>query len=275
MTVAFVLQGGASLAATQVGMLRALVEAGIEPDLVVGTSAGALNAVAFAQDPTAAGVERLAALWRKARRRDVFPLGPRTLYAAATGRSDGLVRPDRLRAWLQAGITVTDLQQTAVPVAVVAADAVSGWETVLTDGPALDALLASSAVPGVFPSVPWRGRMLIDGGVAADIPVRAAERLGADVVYVLPRATQAPRARRGALAAALQGLDHLLGATSRDDVLTGRRVFVLPAPVTSARSPFDFGQTASMIGDGYASGRDWLRSSARVPGRLRAVPTAA
>ena len=76
MTVAFVLQGGGSLSAGQVGMLRALTEAGIRPDLIVGSSAGALNAVAFAQDPTAAGLEELRQRWTRVHRHDVFPVQP-------------------------------------------------------------------------------------------------------------------------------------------------------------------------------------------------------
>ena len=76
-TVAFVLQGGGSLAAGQVGMLRALFEAGIRPDLVIGSSAGALNAVAFAQNPTTAGLDELQDLWSRLRRSDIFPFRPR------------------------------------------------------------------------------------------------------------------------------------------------------------------------------------------------------
>ena len=75
-TVAFVLQGGGSLAAGQVGMLRALLEAGIRPDMVVGSSAGALNAVAFAQNPTEAGLDELQELWARIRRSDIFPFSP-------------------------------------------------------------------------------------------------------------------------------------------------------------------------------------------------------
>ena len=99
--VACVFQGGGSLSAPQVGMLRALSEAGVLPDLVVGSSAGALNAVAFAADPTQAGLDRLKSVWMSLRRRKVAQFSARTLLAAALGRGDGQVsnsaRRDLLR----------------------------------------------------------------------------------------------------------------------------------------------------------------------------------
>lgn len=84
-TVAFVFQGGGSLSAPQVGMLRALTEAGVTPDLVIGTSAGALNAVAYASDPTVAGLRRLERLWLNLRRRDVAGISARTLLRESQG----------------------------------------------------------------------------------------------------------------------------------------------------------------------------------------------
>jgi NTE family protein len=260
MTTAFVLQGGAALAAGQVGMLRALVEAGIRPDLVVGTSAGALNAVAFAQDPTLRGIAHLESIWTRVRRRDVFPVHPRTLLAGVTGRGDGLVSSAGLRRWLETGLSVRDLGDTAVAAAVVATDTATGEEVALTAGPVVEALLASAAVPGVFPGVAWQGRTLVDGGLVADLPVRAARRLGADTVYVLPRAVSEPG--RGPMTAALRALDHLLAATSRD-ALGGPGVVVLPAPRTDARSPFDFRHAAATIAEGYRGARSLLATPAR------------
>ena len=80
MTTAFVLSGGGSLGAVQVGMLRALSERNITPDLVVGTSAGALNAVFVAEHGTGpAALDRLAEIWTGLRRDDVFPVRCRSL----------------------------------------------------------------------------------------------------------------------------------------------------------------------------------------------------
>jgi NTE family protein len=87
--VAFVFQGGGSLAAAQVGIVRALAAAGLRPDLVVGSSAGALNAVAFASDPTQAGLDGLETVWRSLARRQVAPFSARALLAAAAGGAAG------------------------------------------------------------------------------------------------------------------------------------------------------------------------------------------
>ncbi len=138
-TVAFVLQGGGSLAAGQVGMLRALLEAGIRPDLVVGSSAGALNAVAFAQNPTETGLDQLQALWESIRRSDVFPFRPRHLLRGLTGRRSGLIAPDRLQALLVRHIRISRLEDSVTPAHVVTTDATTGRPNVHSTGPTLTA----------------------------------------------------------------------------------------------------------------------------------------
>jgi NTE family protein len=182
-------------------MLRALLEAGIEPDLIVGSSAGAINAVAFAQHPTRAGLARLEHLWSGLRRATVFPINARDIIAGLAGRRDGLVSPRRLRALLARGLDTELLEHTPVPVHVVATDAATGQPVILSRGPALDALLASSSIPGVSPPVLFGGRLLTDGGIAADTPVLQAEALGATECYVLPAVMPSePETARGAVA---------------------------------------------------------------------------
>ena len=169
--VAFVFQGGGSLSAPQVGMLRALSEAGVLPDLVVGSSAGAVNAVAFATDPTQAGLDRLEAVWMSLRRRKVAHFSARTLLAAALGRGDGLVSNSALADLLGSAALPATLDGTAVPAHVVATDLGSGAAVVLSGGQTGPALLASCAFPGLYPPVEVDGRLLVDGGVSADVPV--------------------------------------------------------------------------------------------------------
>ncbi|MGH3794121.1 MAG: patatin-like phospholipase family protein [Pseudonocardiaceae bacterium] len=261
MTVAFVLQGGGGLAATQVGQLRALREFGITPDLMVGTSSGALNAVAFAQDPTDVGLERLERLWTGLRRGDVFPLdalgvlgGLVDVVTGLIGWRDGLVSPTRLRALIERNLMVSRLEDTAIPVHVVATDMGSGQPIVLSAGPALDALLASTALPGVFPPVVIEGRPLVDGGVAADTPIRQAEDLGATVTYVLPTVSSAPpwQLPRGAVPVLLRAISQVLGHASATDLSAARNeVHVLPAPSRIPSSPFDFRSAAELIAAGY------------------------
>lgn len=255
MTVAFVLAGGGSLAATHVGMLRALTESGIAPDLVVGTSAGAINAYQYAADPTAEGIEHLQDLWHGLRRRDVFPINARDIVAGLIGKRDGFVSPDRLRTFLVDKVGDARLEDAKIPVHIVATDLAEGEPVVLSNGPAIPALLASAAMPGVFPPVTLDGRLLIDGAVTADTPIRQAEGLGATEIYVLP--TVGPKAPRqlpkGAVAVMIRAIDQMFGHVVSSDIASAHAaVTVLPAPPTTALSPFDFRSTDRMIEESYA-----------------------
>jgi NTE family protein len=257
-STAFVLQGGGSLAAGQVGMLRALMEAGITADLIVGSSAGAINAVAFAQDPTPQGLARLEQMWAGLRRRTVFPLNPWDVVTGLAGRRDGLVSPRRLRLLLAGGLAAQRLEDTRIPVAVVATDLATGQPVTLTRGHAIDALLASSSMPGVFPPVPIGGQLLTDGGVSADIPILQAEALGATACYVLPAAAPPtpPDTTHGAIGFLLRTLNQVFeraAATALEAAQTA--VTVLPTPRQHVLSPFDFRHTELLIAEGYAATR--------------------
>ncbi|MCC7256515.1 MAG: patatin-like phospholipase family protein, partial [Dokdonella sp.] len=141
---AFVLSGGGSLGAVQVGMLAALADNDIVPDLVVGTSVGALNGAAFADDPTPAGVERLAALWRSLRREDVFPLTLLAGLKALLLRRDHLVEPGALLAIVRGILHARRIEQTRIPLHVTATDVLSGAEVTLSSGDLDTALMAST-----------------------------------------------------------------------------------------------------------------------------------
>ena len=187
MITAFVVSGGGSLGAVQVGMLQALAARGVEPDMLIGTSAGALNAGFVAgHGASAAVLENLAGIWARLGRRDVFPLLPARLGAAAVGRAASLCPNGALRRLVEQHITFHDLQDAAIPVHVVTTDVRSGQEVLLSAGDPTDAILASAAIPAVFPSVNIDGRDLIDGAVADNAAVSQAAALGADVIYVLP-----------------------------------------------------------------------------------------
>jgi NTE family protein len=262
MTVAFVFQGGASLAAVQVGMVRALAEAGIRPDMVVGSSAGALNAVAFAQNPTEEGLDELQWLWARIRRSDVFPLSLRSLVAGLTGRGNSLVASDGLRALVERGLHVRDLRDTVIPAHVVAADALTGDPVVLSEGPAVEALLASASIPGILSPVPWRGRLLVDGSVSADVPILQAEALGATTSYVLPAVPavgEPESAAAGALPVLIRTMGMMLGRVAVGDLAAARgHVHILPAPVVRGLNPLDFRRSVELIRLGRHSVQGWL-----------------
>jgi NTE family protein len=258
---AFVLQGGGSLSAPQVGMLRALTEAGIRPDLMVGSSAGALNAVAFATDPTLEGLDRLTELWLSLRWRNVARLSLPWLARAFVGRRDGLLDASPMIDVMRHGMVPPVLEDVIIPAYVVATDLTTAEPVVLSSGDTVSALLASAAFPGIYAPVERDGLRLIDGGVSADIPILQAEALGAQVSYVLPAAMAdddgAPP--HGPLAMAYHALGQILEATARRDAKAARgTVSVLPAAVSGASNPLDFRESRRLIDDGYRLASDWL-----------------
>src|SRR3954471_20532494 len=154
MTTAFVLSGGASLGAVQVGMLRALYERDIAPDLIVGTSAGALNGAYIAsRRQTVATADALAGVWRHLRRGQVFPLNPLTGLLGFLGARDHLVPASGLRRVIERHVECDRLEEMPIPLHVVAVDVTSGEELRLSSGAALDAVLASASIPAVLPPV--------------------------------------------------------------------------------------------------------------------------
>lgn len=245
-------------------MLRALTEAGISPDFVIGSSAGALNAAAYASDPTPGGLNRLEQLWLTLRRRNVARLSMPTLARALVGRRDGLFDTTPLVTLLTGGYVAPLLEDTAIPAHVIATDMMTADPVVISRGDTVSALLASSAFPGMYPPVLRDGLQLIDGGVSADIPILQAEALGATVCYVLPAAVPddvgAPP--RGPLAMAYHALGQILDATARRDARSAvGAVHLLPAATSPASNPLDFRETRRLIDDGYALAVDWLSRS--------------
>jgi NTE family protein len=264
MAVAFVLSGGGGLAAAQVGVLQALTEAGIVPDLVVGSSAGAINAVAFAQDPTPAGLDRMATGWVALSRRDVFPLRPDRVAAAIVGGRGGLSDPSRLARIMTAGLPATELQDAVIPVHVVASALTDGSPVVLSRGPVVRALLASIALPGVYPPVTIGGAALIDGQVAAGCPIRQAEELGATESYAvptLPTPDAAAQPTRGAPAIFARALAHLFAHNAGSELAAaGGRVHLLAPPRPPHTYMTSFDSSAALITAGYEHTARLLRA---------------
>ncbi|MGZ4148328.1 MAG: patatin-like phospholipase family protein, partial [Actinomycetota bacterium] len=132
MTTAFVLSGGGSLGAVQVGMLTALDERGFRPDLLIGTSVGALNAAYIAAHGfDAATIERLATIWRRIRRADVFPVDPLRHALAVAGRRSSLCSRRPLSRLVESNLALRDLEDARIPLHIVTTDVMSGREVVL------------------------------------------------------------------------------------------------------------------------------------------------
>ncbi len=260
--IGFVLSGGASLGSVQVGMLRALDEAGVRPDFVVGTSVGALNGAIIAAHPDDA-VDRLTETWLEMQRSDVFPgnllgsiwrLGRTRTHAIGT---EGL---QRVAARALQADTFADLQ---IPLGVVAVDLTVGRTRVLDSGPLVPALLASSAIPGIFPPVSMDGHLLVDGAMLADIALPQARdfhEVGTLVVLdcMVPPPPGDPRSVADVLAATSKLQFRAQLQVAVDHVEHEVPVLSMPAPSARRVSPFDFSQTQQLIEESHRAGEAFL-----------------
>jgi NTE family protein len=261
-------------------MLRALYEAGVAPDLLVATSAGALNAAFVASRPqTVATTRELGRIWRGLQRDDVFPVSPWGMIAGLLGKRDHLVPAGAFRSLVERHLQFDDLADAPIPLHLVAFDLDQAREILLSEGPALDAIVGAAAIPGVLQPVHFGERRLIDGGVVNNTPISQAVQLGAERIYVL--STQQPaltpsRVSRGALSAALGGVDLLLSSRLEADIAryAGEvELIVLRAPNPLEVQPTDFEHASRLIRDGLAASRRRLAQSlepAALDGRLQA-----
>ena len=166
-------------------MLRALLDRAIVPDLVLGTSVGAINGVAIAADPTTAGAERLVDAWCDIERSRIFDGSVvRRLATLARSRTH-LHGNESLRMLLGELLPVTRIEDLAVAFQCVAASIERAGEHWFADGPIVEAVVASAAVPGLLPPVRIGGEHFIDGGIVNSIPLSRAIELGAEQIYVM------------------------------------------------------------------------------------------
>lgn len=259
--IAFVFAGGGSLGAVQVGMLQALLETGLRPDFLVGTSVGAINAAYFAGNPDLDGVARLAGLWQGLRRRDVFPFNLGGVLKLFT-RQDSVVDPSGLRELLEEHLSFRLLEETAIPLHVMATD-LQGLGVRMSTGPAIDAILASAAVPGIFPPVRIDGRELMDGAIAANTPLRLAVELGATRIVVLPTgyACALKTAPAGVIAKALHAVTLLIAwqlIHELDAIPPSVQVHLAPALCPLAVSPYDFTASRQLLERALGNTRKWI-----------------
>jgi NTE family protein len=258
---AFVFAGGGSLGAIQVGVLRELIAAGERPDFLVGASVGALNACYFAGRPDAESVAALEAIWRGLRRQDVFPV---TLGGVIDGLRGGssLVSSSALRRLVARSLEIQHLEDATIPVHVVATD-LAGAAVRLSEGDAVDAVLASAAIPVAFPAVEIDGEHLIDGAIAGNTPLLTAAELGAERIVVLQTgyACSIEGPPRGALAGGLHALTLLIANQMVRDVqlLEGKvSIHIAPHLCPLDVSPFNFDQSGALIERAAQSTRAWL-----------------
>lgn len=274
---AFVFAGGGSFGAIQAGMLRALVAYGVKPDLVVGASVGALNCAYFAGNPSAAGVAQLERIWCQLKRRDVFPVSFGRI-AGLFSHAPSLVEASGLRRLIERHLPYRLLEQAAIPVHVMATEQLHGGSIRLSSGPAVDAILASCAIPALYPAVELGGSYLVDGAIAGNTPVMAAVALGASRLIVLPTgyacALTAPPA--SAIGNALHALNMLIAHQLVQDLelLSGEvAVLTVPPLCPLAVSPYDFSRAGELIERAAHNTQRWLEHDGltqfHIPGALR------
>ncbi|NMM09650.1 MAG: patatin-like phospholipase family protein [Polaromonas sp.] len=274
---AFVFAGGGSFGAIQVGMLHALVAYGVMPDFVVGASVGAINCAYFAGNPTLTGIQQLERLWSELRRSMVFPMTFRRI-AGLFSRSSSLVDSGGLRDLIAQYLPYSLLEQAALPVHVVATDQLHGLSVCLSKGPAVDAILASCAIPAIFPPVRVGDQYLIDGAIASNTPVATAVILGATRLIVLPTgyacALTVPPV--SAIASALHALNMLIAHQLVQDLelLADRfEIVTVPPLCPLSASAYDFSRAPELIERARESTRHWLEGGGLhrhgIPGALR------
>ena len=188
---AFIMSGGGTLGSIQVGMLQALLEADIRPEVLVGTSIGAVNAAFLAADPSLERVEALRELWHGVRPRDVFTLNPLRMGHALLRRGS-LFPAERWRAFVTENLPYDRIEDAAVPLRIIATDFEDGSPVVLDSGSVVDAVMASTCLPGIFPPQRIGDHLYLDGVLSDPVPLKPAVEAGADTLYVLAVSTASP-----------------------------------------------------------------------------------
>lgn len=274
---AFVLAGGGSFGAIQVGMLQSLAAHGVTADLVVGSSVGALNGAFYAGDPSVQGMARLADIWRGLRRHDVFPITWRAVLGFLW-RRDFLISHQGVRRLIDDHIPYSRLEQAPLPVHVVTTDIITGDSVVFSEGPTSEAIVASTAIPGAFSPIHYKDYYLADGAISSNTPVRVAVAKGARRLIVLPTghacANNAPPV--GAVANALHALTLLIArqlVNELENLGPEIEYYVVPPLCPLVGSPYDFTRTADHIERAVRSTDAWLAQNGlekrEIPHELR------
>ncbi|AIS13491.1 patatin [Pseudomonas chlororaphis subsp. aurantiaca] len=276
---ALVLAGGGSLGAVQVGMLRALIEKHVVFDLVVGASVGALNGAYFAARPNARGVAELADFWRGLHKADVFPFSLIDALSSVLKRRGCLLPSSALASLVRRVLPVTSIEDTELPLHIVTTNLLTGAEELLSSGSVEQALLASAAIPLVFPWVQIGDKLLVDGGVASNTPIAAAVSLGATRVIVVPTGfgCACPRPPSGLIALALHTLNLMsMRQLVRDiELYSPQAAIHVVAPLCPLGiSVFDFSQTEQLLQRAHRQTLAWVEEGGLlrtgVPGALQA-----
>lgn len=249
---AFVLAGGGTRGAVQVGMLAELVDRGIRADRVYGASVGAVNAGVYSAEPTVDGMKKLEDVWVNLRPDDIFPKtrvhGPWMFFQ----QRQSVYTNSGLRKVLESGISVDRIEDAVIPLEVVTTSLVDGRERWISTGPIVDAVLASAAIPGIFPPVEIDGELLIDGGVANNVPIGRALAAGATKIYVLlcGPIQHTPRIGKRPIEAVISAFFtsvHARFSRELEEMPSGVELFVFSGRERPTEDFRDFGSSPAMV----------------------------
>jgi NTE family protein len=256
-----VLSGGANQGVSQVGMLRALLERGITPDVVIGTSAGAMNGAAIATSPTLEKVDQLDEMWCALDGDTIFPGGALRRAWNVLRRDDHLISNHGLARVIERAEVAKTFADLQLPLRVITTDLMTGDEIVIVSGPLHPALLASAALPGIFPPVDLNGHRLVDGAVVNLVPISHAIAGPVDRIFVLdvsdPIGERTIRSPLDVLIRAFGISRDLRLELELQWVPKDIELIVLPPPVDD-REVFDFSDGRRLIDDAHGLASDVL-----------------
>jgi len=263
--IGFVLSGGANLGSVHVGMVRALLEAGIKPDVIVGTSIGAVNAAYLAADPSLEQVDELQRLWCEAKARDIFPLNP-IANCRALFKEGALFSPHCWRRFVERRAPYRNIEDAAVPLRITATDYEEGRSVVFDSGPLVDAIMASTALPAIFPPYRIDDRLYLDGAISDQLPLKVALDGGVDTIFVMAVSVPSPPPdRRSPLAILRHSVTILLYPRIRLDALNlpdghgSLRIVQVPSVKTQV-SLWDMSRHEELIKVAYESTKRFLEA---------------
>ena len=272
--ITFVLSGGGNRGPLQVGALRVLLEAGIKPQMIVGSSAGAINGAFLALNPVAAQCDEMARLWLRAGKRKLIAAGPLQFVTQFVRGADFISDNRRLKRYARArmGDGKITFGALKVPLYVTIGHLRTHTLYVYGDDPSADvveAISTSSAVPGFFPPSRHKGELFIDGGSVVNLPIMLAIARGATEIYALDIAYDLGMKRNfdGVLKIGEHASRPILYARSLEQLKRG----IATPGVTVHHVPFyefpdvalgDFSKTDDMIASGAKDMRAYLQQPA-------------
>ncbi len=261
---AFVFSGGASLGAVECGALKAIVEHGIQADMVLGTSVGSLNGAMYAFNPTIEGVKAIEDVWHNIKVWNVFSPSPITPILNITTFGLNLISSKNIRKLISDNLQFTRIEETKIPLYIIGTDIKCGQEVVFNKGLALEALMSSVAIPGAFPPQRMYDYSIVDGGIVNNAPISTAVRLGAERVVIfpigVPSSDQEPKTVAEVL---IRSFIYLLNRQLSTDIQLYKdkvELVIVPPPDCIDVGPHDFSKSKFLIDESYAKAKEWLKN---------------